>query len=115
MAQTLKQGGPLSSRQPHEVRVTSSGSIKSYIAYAERMLEDPQVGYVKFVGEGKTLDKVVSVAEILKRKRTCLHQVTDLSGGDLDERGRETPKLCITLAPQEDKLDTTHPGYSAPE
>lgn len=95
--------------------MTPSGSIKSYITYAERILDDPQVGYVKFVGEGKTLDKVVSVAEILKRKRTCLHQVTELTGGDLDEKGRETPKLCITLAPLEDKLDTMHPGYRPPE
>lgn len=95
--------------------MTSSGHIKSYIAYAERVLNDPEVGLVRFVANGKTLNKLVSVAEILKRKRTGLHQVSELCADGTDENGRVTPLLSITLSPLQVKLDVLHPGYKAPE
>lgn len=97
--------------EKHVVAVKASGTLRAYVGYAQRMLDDPNVACVRFEAIGKMAGKAVSVAEIVKRGRHGLHQVTELK---IDENGCTQSCLSILLAASSELVDTRHPGYIAP-
>lgn len=85
-------------KEVYEMRITVSGCMKSYVSYAEKMLKEND--RVKLYGEKKAINKVVSVAEILKRKYENLYQDNELSNSnqDDDEKSEICAKLSIVLS-----------------
>lgn len=102
--------------EKHKVRITPSGSLRAYVAYADRVLADPQIARVQLIATGKAIGRAISVAEILKRKHKALHQLTQLTPDAAAVRGGNTVScLSILLAPSTQHVDTNHPGYAAPQ
>lgn len=101
--------------EKHIVRITSSGALRAYVGYSERVLADPEVARVRLIATGKAIGKAVSVAEILKRKHASLHQISDLTPAQPAQDGRLVSCLSILLATSTEHVDTNHPGYVAPE
>eukprot|EP00891_Asterochloris_glomerata_P006612 jgi/Astpho2/6612/Aster-x1387 len=62
----------------NEVLVTSSGRMRSYIAYATKLLTDGK-DIVVVKGMGKSVAKCVVVGEIVKRRIVNLHQIAEIS------------------------------------
>lgn len=64
----------------HVVRVNVSGKLTNYITYAQKNLRDtgPDGGKVELVALGRSINRAVTVAEILRRNIAGLHQLTTL-------------------------------------
>lgn len=97
--------------EKHVVVIKPSGTLRSYVGYAQRVLQDPDIARVRFEAQGKVIGKAVSVAEIVKRGRPGLHQVTELK---FAEDGSGKSCLSVLLAVSSELVDTQHPGYVAP-
>lgn len=100
--------------EKHVMRITPSGAVRAYVGYGERMLADPEVARVRLIATGKAIGKAVSVAEILKRKHSGLHQISELTPAQPAQDGRLVSCLSILLAASTEHVDTKHPGYVAP-
>ena len=57
------------------VRVTASGSLRSYVAYALGALRERGAPRVTLRAAGRAVSKAVTVAEVIKRREQGLHQV----------------------------------------
>lgn len=102
--------------EKHILRITSSGTIRAFVGYGDRILSDSTVGRVQIVATGKTISKAISVAEILKRKHETLHQMTDLTSESTTEAaGNAVSRIVITLSVSERHVDVNHRSYVAPE
>jgi DNA-binding protein len=95
-----------------EIRVTQSGKTSNYIKYAFQKLEEGS-GIVQIMSTGRSVNKVVSIAEIIKRSVPNLHQISEISecevesGMGLDSNLKST--LTITLS--REPVDVNHYGY----
>ena len=88
---------------------------------------DASQGRVTLAGVGKAITKVVTVAEILKRRVAGLHQRTSLHTLEMDEtfepkdegldvvhRKRRVGAVTVTLCGDVSRIDTGAMGYQAP-
>lgn len=125
--------------QPNEIRITKVGSFGSYISYAVALLDPSllkqdeqaeikeQTVYDQIVlkGMGQTINKTVSLAEVIKRRVAGLHQINEIQSASIvDEfepkteglerisQPRVVSVMNITLSKK--PLDTQHVGYQAP-
>jgi len=111
---------------PNEIRLTAIGRRKNYISYAIGKLtgEQPERSLI-LKGMGAAVVKVVTVAEIIKRRVAGLHQTTTLSSTHIVdtfeplEEGLKTVTIekhvpTIEIVLSFDPLDTNHPGYQPP-
>ena len=89
--------------------------------------QDASQGRVTLAGVGKAITKVVTVAEILKRRVAGLHQRTSLHTLEMDEtfepkdegldvvrRKRRVGAVTVTLCGDVSRIDTGAVGYQAP-
>lgn len=68
------------SSDPNEVRLTAIGKRRNYISYAIGKFQGEQpTRRLVLKGMGAAVVKVVTVAEIVKRRIAGLHQITTLS------------------------------------
>lgn len=74
---------PQQTNIPNEIRFTAIGQRKNYILYALSKLQSndttQQQRSVVLKGMGAAVNKVVSVAEIIKRRVAGIHQLTTIS------------------------------------
>ncbi|XP_066966459.1 ribonuclease P protein subunit p25-like protein [Macrobrachium rosenbergii] len=105
------------------LEVTPSTKIRDAITIAlEKLKTENQL---LWIGAGPAVSKVVSMAEIVKKRVKGLHQVTQLSYKRVDEYWepklegldrlkvtREVPAVAILLS--KDPLDASVPGYQGP-
>lgn len=68
------------------VRVQVHGKIVNYVSYASRLLGDESKGRVQIVGRGRAINKVVTIAEVIRRKLADIHQLTALSSVTVTDR-----------------------------
>ena len=134
-------GGSSSSTPPalNELRITQQGKPRNYISHAMNLLqgssdkddegatsstENVKSRSVILKAMGRSVNKSVTIAEILKRKLP-LHQITELSSCELIdvykplEEGLdvvETKRFvsCMKITLRLDPLDTTNIGYQPP-
>ncbi|XP_024893170.1 ribonuclease P protein subunit p25-like protein [Temnothorax curvispinosus] len=99
------------------MHVKSGTKIRNVLAYA--LKEFPSCNSIVWTGIGHGIMKVISCAEIFKRKHEGLHQVTKLryvsSEKSKEDTATEThriPEIHILLT--KDIKDTTQLGYQAP-
>lgn len=100
---------------PDEIRVTTKGVMKSYLtAVIGRLASGEDASeHVTLQGMGNAISKVVSIAEIVKRRIPAVHQLTSISSTEVVdtyeplEEGLETvvikrqvPSIAITLTMQ---------------
>ncbi|ACO62528.1 predicted protein, partial [Micromonas commoda] len=110
-----------------EVRVTTGGKIRDVVEYSLARLEDASQGRVTLAGVGKAITKVITVAEILKRRVAGLHQRTSLHTLEMDEtfepkdeglnvvrRKRRVGAVTVTLCGDISRIDAGAVGYQAP-
>jgi len=110
-----------------EVRVTTGGKIRDVVEYSLARLEDASQGRVTLAGVGKAITKVITVAEILKRRVAGLHQRTSLHTLEMDEtfepkeeglnvvrRKRRVGAVTVTLCGDVSRIDAGAVGYQAP-
>lgn len=112
------------------VRMRAEGKVAAYVDDATRLLREP-AARVTVVGAGGAINKAVTVAEMLRRERPELHQVTGLHSTDVTERyepleeGLEVVEVkrvvsCIDIqlfapeSPDLAKIDRGAPGYAGP-
>jgi len=108
----------------NEIRINKNGTISKYISYAIKLIQQENKTFV-IRAMGLTIQKAITVAEILKRRIAGLHQLTELGsvevidifepleeGLDRVEVTRKIPAINITLSTQ--PLNSYHPGYQAP-
>ena len=104
---------------PNEVRVSSKGMFSRFVRACIRLLgRDPTSDSTIVIrGTGAAVPRVLTVAEIVKRRVGNLHQISSISTVELENKQKEdqlrrVSVLEITLSRKE--LDTTHPGYQKP-
>merc|ERR1719247_2355434 len=108
-----------------EIRVTAAGSVSAYVAYAAKIFNEMEKPKIVVKGTGNALSKVVTTAEVIKRRFKGLHQVTNLGNTEIVdeyeplEEGldkvvdtRNISFVEITLS--KDALDTKDKGYQPP-
>ena len=89
--------------------------------------QDASQGRVTLAGVGKAITKVITVAEILKRRVAGLHQCTSLHTLEMDEtfepkeeglnvvrRKRRVGAVTVTLCGDVSRIDAGAVGYQAP-
>ncbi|CCW60662.1 unnamed protein product [Phytomonas sp. EM1] len=115
----------------NEIRVSASHGQHSYIAYAIAVLngEDGRTknDTVKISGMGGAIFNAVNIAEIVKRRVSGLHQITEIASEvvrdvyepldrsknpDNLEIERKVSTIRITLS--RNPLDKSNPGYQEP-
>jgi len=112
-------------KEDDEIRVTAAGSVSAYIAYAAKVYNEMNKPKVVLKGTGNALAKVVTAAEVIKRRFKGLHQVTNLGNTEIIdeyeplEEGldkvvdtRNVSFIEITLS--KEALDTNNKGYQPP-
>ncbi|KAI8379093.1 uncharacterized protein BYT42DRAFT_613430 [Radiomyces spectabilis] len=63
----------------NEIRISQSGKINRYVEIGLTMLKEQQKSNIVIVGKGVSVNKAVSVVEIIKRRMEgTLHQYTQL-------------------------------------
>eukprot|EP01057_Protomagalhaensia_wolfi_P002662 Protomagalhaensia_wolfi_Nauph_80__2661@NODE_2799_length_983_cov_168_644068_g2197_i0_p1_GENE_NODE_2799_length_983_cov_168_644068_g2197_i0NODE_2799_length_983_cov_168_644068_g2197_i0_p1_ORF_typecomplete_len224_score28_52Alba/PF01918_21/7_5e18Rpp20/PF12328_8/0_057_NODE_2799_length_983_cov_168_644068_g2197_i099674 len=110
-----------------EIRVTNSGRVTTYVAYAARLFKDEERQTVTFRASGLAIPIAVSTIEILKRRVKGLHQESAIGVTTLTdeyeplEQGlskrtltRQVPYLRVILSKQESAVNTQAPGYQPP-
>jgi len=110
-----------------EIRVTSGGRLPNYITYAAKIFHDQKKSAVVVKATGNAIARAVTLAEILKRRITGLHQLTKCGSTTLKdeyeplEEGldrvfheRTVSFIEITLTKIEDDLNKNDPGYQPP-
>merc|ERR1719498_1538308 len=108
-----------------EIRVTAAGSVSAYVAYAAKVFNEMEKPKIVIKGTGNALSKVVTAAEIIKRRFKGLHQITNLGyteivdeyepleeGLDRVVDTRAVSFIEITLS--KEALDTKDKGYQPP-
>ncbi|KJE92837.1 hypothetical protein CAOG_03734 [Capsaspora owczarzaki ATCC 30864] len=109
----------------NHVRITPHGSMKGFISYALRQLEETEATEIVLHAIGAAVNRGISVAEIVKRKYPGLHQNTQIfytktvevweptvPGLDKLKASRNQPTIQIVLSKA--PLDPSAPGYQAP-
>jgi len=66
-----------------DVRCSGKGRITAYVSECERLLTEKGHRFVVVSGAGKSMNKAVSVTEIVKRKISGLHQLNELFRVDI--------------------------------
>eukprot|EP01084_Bolivina_argentea_P304408 525693_1 len=113
--------------QPNEIRIMGD-SVQEYVNHAEQLLFTHQYDIIKLIVYGRNISKLVSCAEILKRKIPGLRQVTEIKQVQLcdvweplEKRLKvvkvynEVTQVEISLSDNKcNNLDATHIGYQSP-
>lgn len=117
--------GEQQSIQDNEVRIMAAGKMRNYITYATSLISEKKHEAVQLKAMGRAINKTVTIAEIIKRRISNLHQNTEIgSVGITDtweplEEGLETLETTrhvsvITITLSTTPLDTSSPGYQEP-
>jgi DNA-binding protein len=91
----------------NEIRVNSKSSISSLLELCGRMLSFKKDKELQMSASGKSISKLIALAEIVKSMHPYLIQNTILTTtkageeADIDERGKLTPKIEIVLSERE--------------
>merc|ERR1711974_66668 len=112
-------------KDEEEIRVTSAGSVSSYVSRAAKLFGEMEKVFVTVTATGNALTKAVTTTEVIKRRVKGLHQITKMENQEIVdeyeplEEGldkvtdtRSVPSLEIKLS--KDPLDTKDKGYQAP-
>jgi len=108
----------------NEIRITTQGKMRSYIAYATSLFQKGATVII-LKAMGLAINKTVTIAEIIKRRIKGLHQNTQINsteivevwepleeGLDRVETSRQVSSIQITLSTEQ--LDANDPGYQPP-
>lgn len=76
------------------ISVKQHTTISRTVEYCEKLIAEPNFDFLVLVGEGKAVNKCISMCEIIKRKHTELKQECTLSESG---NGADEPKLAIKL------------------
>ncbi|OZJ07028.1 hypothetical protein BZG36_00220 [Bifiguratus adelaidae] len=98
--QDTTEGNPIDMfKTQYQIRVVSQSSMKRVIAQIlSKYKEDNNLTCLLW-GQGRAVGKVVSIAEIVKRNISALHQYTYLdSASSQEDRSRSIPRLYIFLS-----------------
>ncbi|CAL4075277.1 unnamed protein product, partial [Meganyctiphanes norvegica] len=114
---------PGCSDQTLQVKVTPGTKIRNVISETLRKFQNEN--QLLFVGSGAATGKVITCAEVVKKRLKKLHQITILGYKKVEEYWepktegldrlkvvREIPTIFILLSKQ--PLDATVPGYQPP-
>jgi len=75
----VKQEQNLPAPEDNELRITTQGKIKTYVSQGMGLLQDRKFSSIVLTGQGKAINKTVSVTEIIKRRLDgALHQYTQI-------------------------------------
>ncbi|ETV90423.1 hypothetical protein H310_14791 [Aphanomyces invadans] len=117
---------------PNEVRITKFGKVHGYVSYATNMLMSGDKtagtsGDIVLKAMGGTINKAVTVAEILKHRIPNMHTVTNIfsvetedvyepleEGLDIVKTIRRIPGIKIQLALNVSLVNLSSPGYQKP-
>jgi DNA-binding protein len=111
----------------NDVRVTAQGRLKSYVAYVLNMFASTEkpTDDVILRGIGRAINKVVTLAEIIKRSVPSLHQVTSIGSSEItdvfpptEENAEPVTRVrrvsSVTIHLSKTPLDDSDPGYQSP-
>ncbi|GAV87694.1 Alba domain-containing protein/Thioredoxin_4 domain-containing protein [Cephalotus follicularis] len=109
----------------NEIRITSQGRMRNYIAYAMTLLQEKGSDEIVFKAMGRAINKTVAIVELIKRRIVGLHQNTSIGSTDITdtwepleegllplETTRHVSMITITLSKKE--LNTSSIGYQSP-
>lgn len=112
----------------NEIRVASDGLVPRYVTYAARLFMEQEMKSITIKATGNAIPLAISVAEIVKRRFSNLHQLNvigtttisdvfepvngGLEGGVVHER--DVPFIELTLTTNTELLDTAAAGYQKP-
>lgn len=113
---------PMSS---NEIRVSSNGGIRTYLAEAARMFDKENLKTINIKATGKAIARAVTTAEVIKRRFKGLHQVTRVGSipitdtyepleEGLDKVIHERIVSYLEVILSKEQLDEKDPGYQAP-
>ncbi|GMH30720.1 hypothetical protein Nepgr_032563 [Nepenthes gracilis] len=99
--------------------------MRSYITYAMTLLQEKGSNEIVFKAMGRAISKTVTIVELIKRRITGLHQITQIGSTDITdtwepleegllplETTRHVSVIAITLSEKE--LDESNVGYQPP-
>jgi DNA-binding protein len=73
--------------ESYEARVTENGKTKNYIKGAMEFLEGcGSVGIVSLTARGRSINKLVTIVEIIKKHHPLLQQTSDISWKEIEEK-----------------------------
>jgi DNA-binding protein len=75
-----------SSTDDSVVTVQAQGKIVQYVSYAVGLLENADKSRVEIVGMGRSINKAVTVGEVIRRKVDDVHQLTTLTSVVIKDR-----------------------------
>lgn len=81
------------------LRITASGKITRYVSYAEGLLKDADDARVLVIGDGKSINKAITVTEIVRRKYPHAHQIVSLSCVSHCENNVQADKTVRDVTP----------------
>jgi len=109
----------------NDIRITTQGKMRNYISYATKLFQEKQATEVILKAMGRAINKTVTIAEIIKRRISGLHQITRIDSTDITdvwepledgldrvETVRHVSSIQITLSTKQ--LDATDIGYQPP-
>ncbi|KAK9791170.1 hypothetical protein WJX73_004977 [Symbiochloris irregularis] len=109
----------------NEIRIMAAGKMRSYITYATSLLIEKDHSTIVLKAMGRAINKSITVAEIVKRRISGLHQNAEIGSIDIRdvwepleeglnrlETTRHVSVISITLS--KIPLDVNTPGYQAP-
>jgi len=114
--------------QPNEIRITALGRRKNYISYALNLLNEDNEHAESIIflkAMGRAITKTVAICEIIKRRISGLHQLTELDSSEIVdiweplEEGLQLVKVVrrvssITISLSKNELDVNAAGYQPP-
>eukprot|EP00345_Euplotes_harpa_P009942 CAMPEP_0168333986 /NCGR_PEP_ID=MMETSP0213-20121227/9959_1 /TAXON_ID=151035 /ORGANISM="Euplotes harpa, Strain FSP1.4" /LENGTH=233 /DNA_ID=CAMNT_0008338465 /DNA_START=20 /DNA_END=722 /DNA_ORIENTATION=- len=97
----------------YEIRIKSERGLTGYLRYAYTCLEKDGMDKVVIKGVGNAMNRVVDLAELVKRRIKGLYSDTEMeSQVDRFDETRFILSLKVTLS--KTKLDDASPGYQEP-
>ncbi|KAH7671232.1 AlbA-like protein [Dioscorea alata] len=123
--QRVEKTMPESAIDENEIRITAQGRIRNYITYAIALFQEKGSEEIVLKAMGRAINKVVVIAELIKRRIVGLYQNTTTGSIDITdswepleegllpiETTRHVSVMAITLSKKE--LDSSSPGYQPP-
>ncbi|KAJ5070417.1 hypothetical protein M0811_10889 [Anaeramoeba ignava] len=96
------------------IKICTKGKISNYVKYGNQLIENGNKK-ITIVGVGNVMNKVVSVAEILKRKNPKFHQINSIQFVEIETPSKTTKKIpSISIFLSLEKPENTALGYQAP-
>ncbi|XP_051149916.1 uncharacterized protein LOC127264426 isoform X2 [Andrographis paniculata] len=109
----------------NEIRITSQGRMRNYIAYAMTLLQEKGSDEIVLKAMGRAINKAVTIVELIKRRIVDLHQTTSIQSTDITdtweplEEGLQTLETTrkvsmVTIVLSKKELDKKNIGYQPP-